>query len=67
MDHIVHTEYISISLKVRRRYDNDTSLQRYIKPLWLIEEEKRLQTQLRELQGEEPSGSRLQGTMGFLR
>lgn len=26
---------------------------RYIKPLWLIEEERRLQTQLRELQGEE--------------
>lgn len=26
---------------------------RYIKPLWLIEEEKRLQTQLRELQGED--------------
>lgn len=25
---------------------------RYIKPLWLIEEEKRLQTQLLELQGE---------------
>lgn len=30
------------------------SMPRYIKPLWLIEEEKRLQTQLRELQGEEP-------------
>ncbi|CAK9102021.1 unnamed protein product [Durusdinium trenchii] len=27
---------------------------RYIKPLWLIEEEKRLQTQLRELRGEDP-------------
>merc|ERR1719343_594844 len=26
---------------------------RYIKPLWLIEEERRLQTQLRELRGEE--------------
>jgi len=26
---------------------------RYIKPLWLIEEERRLQTQLRELQGED--------------
>lgn len=26
---------------------------RYVKPLWLIEEERRLQTQLRELQGEE--------------
>ncbi|CAK9101850.1 unnamed protein product [Durusdinium trenchii] len=26
---------------------------RYIKPLWLIEEEKRLQTQLRELRGED--------------
>merc|ERR1712050_348717 len=26
---------------------------RYIKPLWLIEEERRLQTQLRELDGDE--------------
>jgi len=26
---------------------------RYIKPLWLIEEERRLQTQLRELQGQD--------------
>ena len=26
---------------------------RYIKPLWLIEEERRLQTQLRELKGED--------------
>ncbi|CAJ1403456.1 unnamed protein product [Effrenium voratum] len=29
------------------------ALVKYIKPLWLIEEEKRLQTQLRELQGED--------------
>lgn len=29
------------------------ALVRYIKPLWLIEEERRLQTQLRELQGED--------------
>lgn len=28
------------------------AIARYIKPLWLIEEERRLQTQLRELQGE---------------
>lgn len=28
------------------------ALVRYIKPLWLIEEERRLQTQLRELDGE---------------
>merc|ERR1712139_14799 len=26
---------------------------RYIKPLWLIEEERRLQTQLRELEGDD--------------
>merc|ERR1712087_1027323 len=29
------------------------ALVRYVKPLWLIEEERRLQTQLRELQGED--------------
>lgn len=29
------------------------ALVRYIKPLWLIEEEKRLQTQIRELRGED--------------
>merc|ERR1712151_679283 len=29
------------------------ALVRYIKPLWLIEEERRLQTQLRELQGDD--------------
>jgi len=29
------------------------ALVRYIKPLWLIEEERRLQTQLRELQGQD--------------
>merc|ERR1711972_432822 len=29
------------------------ALVRYIKPLWLIEEERRLQTLLRELQGED--------------
>lgn len=29
------------------------ALVRYVKPLWLIEEERRLQAQLRELQGEE--------------
>jgi len=29
------------------------ALVRYIKPLWLIDEERRLQTQLRELQGED--------------
>lgn len=30
---------------------------RYIKPLWLIEEERRLQTQLRELQDEDGAGA----------
>merc|ERR1712083_1006894 len=29
------------------------ALVRYIKPLWLLEEERRLQTQLRELEGDE--------------
>jgi len=35
------------------KYKRKGALVRYVKPLWLIEEERRLQTELRELRSEE--------------